>query len=52
MKTSGSGDYLFRLDAGGNPTLLGRPVVEDDERACSGRGRERGDPRRTSALRT
>ncbi len=30
MKTSGSGDYLFRLDAAGNPTLLGRPVVEDD----------------------
>lgn len=30
LKASGSGDYLFRLDAGGNPTLLGRPVVEDD----------------------
>ena len=30
FKTSGSGDYLFRLDAAGNPTLLGRPVVEDD----------------------
>ena len=30
MKTSGSGDYLFRLDAGGAPTLLGRPIIEDD----------------------